>query len=36
MWFATLWAAISFVAVYLWVHNEPAARKIAAAAEPGS
>jgi EmrB/QacA subfamily drug resistance transporter len=36
MWFATLWAAISFVAVYLWVHNEPAARKVATAAEPGS
>jgi EmrB/QacA subfamily drug resistance transporter len=23
MWFAALWAAISFVAVFVWVHNEP-------------
>ncbi len=23
MWFGALWAAIAFVAVYLWVHDEP-------------
>ena len=34
MWFAALWAAVSFVAVYLWVHNEPASKPTEAASEP--
>ena len=31
MWFAAAWAAISFLAVLVWVHNEPAAGEAKAA-----
>jgi MFS family permease len=35
MWFAALWAAVAFVAVFLWVHNEPVPQKAEPATEPG-
>jgi len=35
MWFAALWAAVSFAAVYLWVHDEPSPATAAPAPGPG-